>query len=77
MHEAVIKIGALSAVRNLPTDPGLLGTLMAKSGTGIMPLEVKDFRVILSRGGVTCAQRRIGTSGSGKSTLLKVARSRR
>ena len=77
MHEAVIKIGALLAVRDLPTDPGLLGTLMAKSGTGIMPLEVKDLRVTLSRGGVACAQRRIGTSGSGKSTLLKVARSRR
>ena len=59
MHEAVIKIGALSAVRNLPTDPGLLGTLMAKSGTGIIPLEAKDLRVTLSRGGVACAQRRI------------------
>jgi len=51
MHEAVIKIGALSAVRDLPTDPGLRGTLMAKSGMGIMPLEAKDLGVTLSRGG--------------------------
>lgn len=88
MHEAVIKIGALSAVRDLPIDPGLKGSLEAKSGTE-MPFMAKDLGVTLSRGGVSEGSRVLnglsldlkrgtvvglaGTSGSGKSTLLKVA----
>ena len=33
MHEAVIKIGALSAVRELPVDPGLAGRARPVGGT--------------------------------------------
>jgi len=51
MHEAVIKIGALSAVRNLPMDPGLKGKLHAKSGTEVMPLAATNLGVTFSRAG--------------------------
>lgn len=51
MHEAVIKIGALSSVRDLPSDPGLNGTLGVKAGMNVLPMEAKDLGVSLSRGG--------------------------
>mmetsp|Transcript_16247 Transcript_16247/g.35358 ORF Transcript_16247/g.35358 Transcript_16247/m.35358 type:complete len:696 (-) Transcript_16247:25-2112(-) len=61
MHEAVIKIGALSAVRDLPTDPGLRGALGVKSGAEIMPLEVNHLGVTLSRagGGIGAVESRV------------------
>merc|ERR1719291_891662 len=88
MHEAVIKIGGLSAVRNLPVDPGLKGTLAVKSGTEV-PIAATNLGVTLSRGGGVSGEARVldnlslklkrgtivglaGTSGSGKSTFVKV-----
>mmetsp|Transcript_19340 Transcript_19340/g.42075 ORF Transcript_19340/g.42075 Transcript_19340/m.42075 type:complete len:713 (+) Transcript_19340:219-2357(+) len=59
MHEAVIKIGALSAVRGLPSDPGLNGTLGVKAGMNVLPMEAKDLGVSLSRGGGGVAQSRV------------------
>lgn len=89
MHEAVIKIGALSAVRDLPSDPGLAGTERTRADA--MPMEAQGLGVTFSRGGASGGvEARVldgltldlrcgtvvglaGTSGSGKSTLLKVA----
>ena len=51
MHEAVIKIGALSSVRDPPVDPGLNGSLRVKSGSGV-PLRAKNLGVTLPRGSV-------------------------
>jgi ATP-binding cassette subfamily B protein len=87
MHEAVIKIGALSSVRELPVDPGLNGSLSVKSGSEV-PLRANNLGVTLTRGvggeshvlqNLSLELKRgkvvglAGTSGSGKSTLLKVA----
>ena len=88
MHESVIKIGALSSVRDLPVDPGLHGSIPVDSESA-MPLMAKNLSVTLSRGGVQgesqvldnlCLELKrgtvvglAGTSGSGKSTLLKAA----
>jgi ABC-type multidrug transport system fused ATPase/permease subunit len=81
MHKVVIKIGALSSVRDLPVDPGLNGSLRVKSGSGV-PLRPKNLGVTLPRGGVGGESRVLhnlslelkqgtvvglaGTSGSGK-----------
>ena len=60
MHEAVIKIGALSAVRDLPVDPGLKGVLHAKAGMEVMPLAATNLGVTFSRSGGAGA----GSSGN-------------
>ena len=89
MHEAVIKIGAQSAVRDLPSDPGLDGNQGIEKGLTQMtvPVRAEGLGVTLSRGTVeSCVLDGLsldlergkvvglaGTSGSGKSTLLKVA----
>eukprot|EP00548_Thalassiothrix_antarctica_P010745 CAMPEP_0194159902 /NCGR_PEP_ID=MMETSP0152-20130528/78093_1 /TAXON_ID=1049557 /ORGANISM="Thalassiothrix antarctica, Strain L6-D1" /LENGTH=720 /DNA_ID=CAMNT_0038869531 /DNA_START=337 /DNA_END=2500 /DNA_ORIENTATION=- len=86
MHESVIKIGALSAVRDLALDPGLSGTLLPQTGNNVRPLHAegldvtlgkdRDNRVLnelsleIQRGSIVGLA---GTSGSGKSTLLKAA----
>lgn len=59
MHESVIKIGALSAVRGLPNDPGLGGKLQPMNGTN-RPLQAIDLSVTLKRKGM----------GSSKSTRV-------
>lgn len=51
LHESVIKIGALSAVRGLPDDPGLSGELQPINGTNA-PFQAKDLSVTLKRKGM-------------------------
>ncbi len=49
MHESVIKIGALSAVRELPVDPGLIGTARPIGGSPA-PLHATALSLTLGSG---------------------------